>query len=198
MNKDTKRILDYMVKDSEKDNLEIRFSYNKMAIDNGVPYSSGFFEQPKEGQLFPLLVIGINKPESQWLEVLLHEYSHFNQWRNQTKVWRQYTKLYKNYDDDKEESKDQIEATVNMESECEQDTIKLAKKLNYNLDIQSYIKKVNAYLLFYQIFQNERKWYKNSPFEDDRILDLMPCSIIDKPLEFELSENLLFLYEQCL
>lgn len=39
-----------------------------------------------------------------------------------------------------------------MESECESNTIKLANKLNYDINPSRYIQKVNAYLVFYQIY----------------------------------------------
>jgi len=161
-------ILEYIKENSKEDNLEIRLNYSKLAYAKGVPFSSGYFDQPdeKQGRKYPLLVVGIDKEESQWLEVLLHEYNHFLQWKNQTPTWKAYIDLYKDYNEGEAESFEQLETTVNMESECESNTIKLAHKLNYDINPSRYIQKVNAYLVFYKIYAEKRKWYKSESIFD--------------------------------
>lgn len=186
-----KEILDYIKKDSIKENLEIRLNYNDLAKSEGVGFSSGYFDHPEGNLKFPLLVVGINKEEDLWLEVLLHEYCHFKQWRENTKAWNTYVNT-------EEDSKDYLEATVNMESECEQNTIELSKMLNYDINETRYIKKTNAYLVFYQVFSKESKWYKNPPFEVEDILSQMPNEIIKKPLDHFISEELYQMYLKCL
>lgn len=190
-------ILNYIKENSKEDNLEIRLNYSKLAYAKGEPFSSGYFDQPDEKQniKYPLLVVGIDKEESQWIEVLLHEYNHFLQWKNQTPAWKEYIDLYKDYNEGDEESFEQLETTVNMESECESNTIKLAKELNYDINPSRYIQKVNAYLVFYQIYAEKKEWYKSAPFEDNDILKLMPSDkIIKKPMRYEINSELYSYY----
>jgi hypothetical protein len=193
-------ILDYVYKKGLSDNLEIRLNYSPMAMLKGKPFSSGYFHEPKdndEGSV-PLMVIGINKPENEWLEVLLHEFCHFIQWKEQTKAWTDYYSLYTEQVHNKEESKELLVATVDMESECEQNTIKLAKLIGYDIDPETYILKVNAYLVFYQIYEETRKWYKKAPFDDEEILSMMPKNIIKNPMDYQTSKDLKSLYLKCL
>ena len=199
MNMNTK-ILDYIKKKGAESNLELRLIYNKMATYNGEVVSSGFFDYPEANSDLetPILVVGIDKPESQWMEVLLHEFCHYKQWKKQTPLWKAYQEAYKNHKDGDPESFSMIESAVNMEAECEKSTIKLARKLEYFLDEERYIKKVNAYLLFYQIYHKEKKWYKQAPFEQKNILKLMPNKIIEKPMVYTIDKELYNFYIACL
>ena len=194
------KILEYIKKEGSKDNLEIRLIYNKMATYNGEVVSSGFFDYPEANSYLksPILVIGIDKPEEEWIEVLLHEFNHYLQWRDKTDLWNKHLDLYIDNKEDKEETFEMIKSTVEMEAECERNTISFAQEINYPLDEIRYIKKVNAYLVFYQIYYTSKKWYKNPPFENESILNLMPKDIIEKPMDFLIDENLSKLYHSCL
>lgn len=189
-------ILNYVKEKGKEDNLEIRLNYSKMATWNGKDISSGYFDDPQSNEdlEFPLLAVGIDKEESQWLEVLLHEFNHYLQWKNKTESWNKYVDLYKDYDDGDEETFEMIEATVNMEAECEKNTITLSEELNYDINKERYIKKVNAYLVFYQIYFETKRWYKIPPFENDKVLDMMPSKVIDKPMLFPINKDLRDLY----
>lgn len=193
------KILKYMQSQGKKDKLEIRLIFGKMATYNGDVVSSGFFDNPEMNNDLksPFIVIGIDKKESAWLEILLHEFCHYLQWKRKTNVWNKYTKKYKKYDGGKE-TKKMLKSVVSMESECEKMTITLAKKLKYNLSAKSYAKKANAYLVFYQIYKDKKKWYKKPPFEQKSIISQMPDTIIKDPLKFKLSPQLRDLFLKCL
>lgn len=188
-----KDILGYIKENGSSDNLEIRLNYSELAKWNGEDISSGFFEYPEINKDIksPIIVVGIKKEESKWLEVLLHEYNHYLQWKNKTKVWKHYVDLYL---EAKEETEDMIVATVNMEAECELNTINFAREIEYDLNEEKYIKKVNAYLVFYQIYLKTKKWYKTPPFEDNEILNLMPKEVLESPMDYIISEKLESLY----
>jgi hypothetical protein len=195
------KILKYVQEKGKEDNLEIRLIYGKMATYNGRVISSGFFEDPETNKDLssPILVVGIDKDEDQWLEVLLHEFNHYLQWKNKTDAWNKYCELYKDYEDGvTEETSEMLKATVDMESECEKNTIKLARDLNYNINEERYIRKVNAYLLFYQIYDDESKWYKKPPFEEDIILKAMPKEVIENPMSYHIDFELKNEFRKCL
>ena len=41
-----------------------------------------------------------------------------------------------------------------------------------------YVKKVNAYLLFYKVLEKTRKWYQVAPYELSEVLDLVPSKLL--------------------
>lgn len=174
MSKKAKEILNY-IREKAPD-LEIRLNYHVMAKYNGEEISSGYFEAPE-----------FNKELKQPLLV-----------KNQTEKWKEYSRLYHQYLRDEKETRELTIATVDMESECEQNTIKLAKEINYDINPELYTKKVNAYLVFYNIYLDTLKWYKKAPFENQKILEMMPNMIIEKPMEYKISDNLRTLYFSCL
>ena len=157
-----------------------------MAKYRGKDYSSGYFECPgvnKQIKL-PRLHVAISRPKKEWLSTMLHEFCHFLQWKKQTKCWKQYRK---------DES---IESSANLERECEKMTIALIRKQKFDdiIDITTYIKSANAYILFYQICAITDKWYEKAPFTFKEILDEVPDKLVTNPFKRRLSDELIGLY----
>ena len=64
----------------------------------------------------------------------------------------------------------------NLELDNEKRAVKIIKKFDLDIDIDRYIKKANAYVLFYNRLLATRKWAtpKNSPYSNQRIIEKMP------------------------
>ena len=97
------------------------------------------------------------------LGTLLHEYCHLTQWVENATVWR----------DDREADLDswlagksvrnirkKIAATRELEADCERRTIRLARELDAPIDLDNYARGANAYVHFYNVVADTRKWYR--------------------------------------
>lgn len=128
-----------------------------MASD-GCP-CSGYFDDSPE---VPVLVVAWNNPKR--LGILLHEYSHATQWAEQAAVWLA---------DEKTESwtdwlegrrlrnpRAALESARELEADCERRTLRLAKELDAPLDVEGYCRSANAYVHFYNVMAETRKWFK--------------------------------------
>jgi len=126
----------------------------------------GYFEEitKKKGRL----VCAMNHP--QYLSILVHEFSHMEQWIEQIDIWKKMAKC--NGVDDWLEGKNirnvfsQIDTMKMLELDCEKRSIQNIKKYNLPIDVPSYIQKANSYVLFYNYLKKSRKWSKpgNAPF----------------------------------
>lgn len=119
---------------------------------------------------------------------LIHEYSHFLQWRDKK---RYYNKLLKscsivfNWIDGKFHRKDVVEQaikdTIELEWDCEMGALELIHKYDLDVNLKKYIQCANAYIMFYHIIHNTRQWCKRSPYSDE-IKRSMPEHL--QPLEY--------------
>ena len=64
-----------------------------------------------------------------------------------------------------------------LELDNEKRSVKLIKKFNLNVNIDSYIKRANAYVQFYNYLMISRKWCAttNIPYKNNRLLKVMPA-----------------------
>tara|TARA_Y100000034_G_scaffold137015_1_gene218497 strand:+ start:4786 stop:5385 length:600 start_codon:yes stop_codon:yes gene_type:complete len=199
MKKYLKQTIDKIQEEISKDKGEIRLYSSKLAYYKGEPYSSGYFIYPRKKDSHVVIALGLDRKDYDSAVILIHEYCHYMQWKTQTEIWKKYEVLYNKYLDNEIEENDEelIKATVNMEAECEEMTSKALKDFSIS-EKKDRVKQVNAYLVFYQIFLETSKWYKNPPFENKDILDLMPEESIKEPLKYKIDKNLYELYKECL
>ena len=135
---------------------------------NGTSCTGSFDDRAK------ILSVAINRPESEWLPILAHEFCHFRQYKENTRAWRNlYCTVVGNticcvsildlwLSNEIELTKEQLEkyinTTISVELECEIDTVELIKELELPINIDQYIKQANAYLLSYQAMRVFRRW----------------------------------------
>jgi len=120
-------------------------------------------------------------------EVLIHEYNHFLQWKNRPDFWKQCdgdNGSFLNWLDGIDLSKNKISSnfkkTVELERDCEINSLKCIEEFNLDVDIELYTKKANSYLFSYIFAKKNRKWPQCNIY-DASIIDVMPCTIL--PLE---------------
>lgn len=164
---------------------KVKFSLvNQPTVITGGVHCSGFFDGGKE----PELTVAIGKDEKEWMEILVHEFGHMNQWIENAKVW---TNL--NIEDttqiglfdlwlghhielNKEQLKKCISSIIELELDCEKRAVSLIKEFNLNINAERYIQKANSYILFYHLVKNKRLWSKpgKAPYMISQLVDSMP------------------------
>jgi len=123
---------------------------------------SGLFEYLDRKQI--TVAVG-NSPWESWFPEFIHEFCHFQQWKNDTKIW--------NYDKDnlfmgwvakeihltKDEQLKYYKACRNIELDCERRVITTIKKYNFPISLNYYYRKSNFYISMYTFMYEKREWY---------------------------------------
>lgn len=114
-------------------------------------------------------------------EILVHEYCHYLQWKEDRKY---FLKMVKNcgivFDwlDGKFYKKSILEkatrGVIELEWDCEKRAVDLIKKYKLDVDIPEYCRSANSYLLFYHIVRETRMWYKKSPYNTKLTDGMLP------------------------
>jgi hypothetical protein len=117
---------------------------------------SGYFDgNPK----MPQLVVARDAPR--WLGTLLHEYSHLTQWAEGAPVWFNDCGDWSEWLNGKplRNVKRKIAFSREIEADCERRAVRLMRELDAPIDIEQYIRGANAYVHFYNVIAETRKWY---------------------------------------
>lgn len=116
-------------------------------------------------------------------EVFLHEYCHYLQWKHNRPLWDKSLLTYdilfnwidkpeSNYT--KEELNKSLHDILELEHDCETRALKMLQHNPIeNVEIDKYIRAINAYLLHYHLNRSLRKRPKN-PIYSARVLENMP------------------------
>jgi hypothetical protein len=165
---------------------DIRFiPANKTFVYVEAARVNGYFDESEA-----TLVCAMNKPVKEWLPVLLHEYSHFCQWKRKSKAWEG-TLVNGSYVDDTiflwlkgkkrfslKTVKKHAALTRNVEAECEQIAVRHIRKFSLPLDISSYIRQANSYIYFYNYALLRKRWWKrgHAPYFIPEVWESFPAS----------------------
>lgn len=119
-------------------------------------------------------------------EVFIHEYCHFLQWKNNRELWDRslitYDILFEWIDKpDSEFTDEEVDQSLHdileIEYDCEQKALKLLRNNPIEgVDVDKYIRAVNAYLFHYHINRSIRKRPKR-PIYSENVLAAMPNSL---------------------
>lgn len=124
------------------------------------------------------------------MEVFVHEYSHYQQYKTEKSKflkWNKATTRFFGWVHDKEKYEDDVIdqdllTTIELEHDCEQKAIKLIKQYKLDIDITEYAKAAGAYLFFYHMVREKRKWATTKSAYNPAISKLMPDKLMS--LEF--------------
>jgi hypothetical protein len=129
-----------------------------------------------------------------WFPVLLHEFCHWEQDRENMTAWvhcGEYddagdactimNDYIKGYINKSQHVKGAINAVKAMELECERLTLKRLQKFDYIISQRKYAKEASAYIFYHDYIYKSGRWYnkergKRSLFDKD-ILRLMPDNL---------------------
>lgn len=139
-------------------------------------------------------------------EILIHEYCHYLQWKNDRKLWDKSMLTYDILFDwlsvdllnsipemkqrvfSDEELDQSLHDILEIEHDCEKRVLKLVKNNPIeNFDTDKYIRAINAYLWSYHINRELRKRPKK-PIYSERVLEHMP-NTFNSNLSFYLDKS---------
>lgn len=148
---------------------------------SGQMFISGCFDSDNKTLIYA-------KDREDWLEILVHEYCHFMQWKENCPEW--INGFVKKYDCEtiidmwlnniieltEEQLAHYIEATRNVELDCEKRAAKMIVDFCLPIDLSIYTKRANSYILFYEVVKRCRKWNRKGfpPYSCDEIIKRMP------------------------
>lgn len=127
-------------------------------------------------------------PFQHWFSIFIHESCHMDQFTENAKIWTDCFKgeedvsgkLFDWLDNDITMSKADIaEATrlsLELELDCEKRVVERIKEWDLSLDIETYVKRANAYVLFYNFVKKHRLWTApgRPPYKCKAIVDRLP------------------------
>jgi hypothetical protein len=159
---------------------------------------SGLFYLDAEDR--PIIKVATDgfKNNEHWLGLLIHEYCHFEQWRNDAKVWRDYecvdVSLEQIFKTPKKFKKEIVDL-ISLELDCEKRSVRIIKN-NGLFDVKKYILTSNAILLKYVYLYHFGEWPKKS-VKYKNLLDACPTKLLKSAQSyFELKkENLRDLFK---
>jgi len=118
----------------------------------------------------PVIKVAVgNKSNEQWFGILIHEYCHFLQWVEGSKIWKQFEECNFNIDEIikcPKKYKKEILLLIRLEADCERRTVKLIKEYDLFCHKQ-YAREANAVLYKYAFLYTEGFWPKGNPELED-------------------------------
>jgi hypothetical protein len=128
------------------------------------------------------LVVSMNRSDA--LSILVHEYAHLTQWQDSLKgkfdLWDKSTASLNRVDEwlaGKRIHHVRYHLSINrdLELDNEKRAVKLIKRFGLSIDIDTYIRRANAYVHLYNWMYYTRRWStpKNSPYTNVGLLKSM-------------------------
>jgi hypothetical protein len=194
-NKISKLIADISTK-CIKNKINFRLEYAEQVDTNNIP-CSGYFDEKS------LVVATKKKTIQDWLDILIHESCHLDQFIEKSSVWvPDDLGLYVVEDWISEKRKkfnlskvtEAFQNTILLELDCEKRTVKKIKKYKLNFNIDLYTQKANAYLYGYGVSFKKKVW-PNRPYEKNFIINKMPKKFFKKEEYFNIPDHILSLYK---
>ncbi len=185
--------IDQFIRDLQKRCKKYKITFLMSGLDYvkwGDGKSNGFFN-PSTMEM----AISIGKPVEKWINTLVHESCHFDQWVQNCKVWRDMmdqkpdacTQLFEYWLEgekkiSKEQAMDMACIMRDLELDNERRTIEKIKKYNLPIDIKEYAKGAGTYIMFYNYIGKHKKWYKigKEPYNNKKLRRLMPTNLRGK------------------
>jgi hypothetical protein len=160
--------------DCQKHGIGLHFVPEKSVNADGVK-CSGYFDNLD-------LKVAFHKKD--WLDVLVHESCHMDQWLSGHPLWKKADAGIHGIDQWCK-SKTVCPTTaikcfktvIELEWDCEKRTTRKIKKYNLNIDLTKYKQQCNAYLFSYWATFRDRKWYP-FPYNNPKIVRVMPKRIL--------------------
>ena len=166
---------------TKENNIKLVLSPEKgVKFSEGGILCNGYFDD-----ITSTLACALGKDVSQWLVILLHESCHMDQWVEKVTEWTENAGMdniekWLNGDDsvNMKNIDNEIRTSIIVEVDCEKRTVEKIKKygLDSIINIDEYIKKSNAYVLFYLWMRKNRKWYTigKEPYNIPDVVSVMP------------------------
>ena len=140
-------------------NLNGKIIFVKGRYCGGKSKCSGlFYMDAKDNPILKIAKGGLK--EEEWFGVLLHEYCHFIQWRDDSKIWNKFCDYDVTYSEiilKPEKHKKELMALMELEINCEKCAVSIIKN-NKLFDYKDYAQGANAILYKYAFLYKYNKW----------------------------------------
>ena len=168
-----KRFIQWVKKQCKENGIKCDLRKVKYLKLSGNIKCSGYFDDEERK-----LVVAMNRPD--WLGILVHEYCHLTQWADGIKIWTQGCESLSKVDvwlagKSVRGIKKALEQSRDLELDNEKRSVALMQKWDLDIDVDEYIRKANAYVMFYNYMYHSRKWSLpgNSPYTNQTIVSNM-------------------------
>lgn len=192
-----------VIEECKQNNVECVFSDERKIAIPGYEdiLVSGFFDDLPR----PILGCAMGKPTEDWVQILVHESCHMNQWMEQSEFWKRIRsgdiyadKVMDEWLSGREFDISQVEKVfydiLALELDCEKRSVDKIKNKNLPIDTIKYTKGANAYLFYYPILLKTRKWSDVAPYEVSEIIEMMPDKFLDIEDYYNASQELIEIY----
>lgn len=141
---------------------------------------SGYFDEADE-KYGPVIGVAMNQHDA--LEVLVHEYCHLTQWQDRHPLWLKVNRALPVIDEWLEGKYTRplvldraFEIAIGLELDNEKRSVRTINEWGLSIDTDTYIKKANSYIMFYNWMRKTRKWCnpKNLPYHNKKLVAAMP------------------------
>jgi hypothetical protein len=111
--------------------------------------------------------------------IFVHEYSHFLQWQEKIPLWKIAQKSNKRFDDWLQQKTNEIDIEdirniQRLELDCDKRAIQCIKDNNLLIDIPSYIKESNGYIMSHNIMVKSRTFFVSASYSDPEVVQYIP------------------------
>lgn len=173
----------HVKKECKRYGCKVKLIHNPIIVDEDKNSFSGYFlDVPLE------LVVATRCHFTYFLSTLVHEFSHFEQWKEKSPYfingkrhidsWDITNRWIAGEDFTRRTIKKCINEVRNCELDCERRAVENIKKFNLPINIKSYCKKASAYIHFHNFMKRKRIWEsKKNPTEIPKIVDMMPDNL---------------------
>jgi hypothetical protein len=164
-----KEFIIYTLQFAKQKRVKVIFSRSRL-----IKKCNGFFETKPN-----VLAVACGQEFNKWFSIFIHESSHMDQWAESSSLWthekNDSAALDSWIEGKKELSNKELQVCIDrirdLELDCERRAIQKIKKWNLPIDTETYIKKANSYVFFYNFLKENRAWYKKGkePYNNEEV-----------------------------
>jgi hypothetical protein len=133
-----------------------------------------------------VLAVACGKPFEQWIEILVHEYAHMQQWLYDDR-WKKWTDacldMWMWLDKEKimnnSQLKKVIDDMIELERDCEIRALDIIKKYNLPINKSRYKRKANLYLYSYRMMPTLKR-FPTGIYDNENLVKMCPPRMLKK------------------
>jgi len=188
MNKNIQKLISDIMTQCVTNGINFRLEYTDQVDQENIPCSGYFDEQT--------LAVATKKEKMQdWLDILVHESCHLDQFLAGAKAWMSDENtlfIVEGWIHGKNIPKKKLENgfknTIALELDCEKRTVAKMQKYGIRFNKKQYIQKANSYLFSYTYAFINKTWYPK-PYENPKIYNHMPIKFLTVDKYFDINSK---------
>lgn len=189
MTKRTREFVEHVRQDCKNNGVRLIVTRYKRILEPGSGYYSGSFAEE------PVPTLHIAGKQMFFLDVLVHEYSHMQQWKEQAPCWTQTTVdgvdaweitngWLAGLEVNQETLGEAYKIVIRCERDCDMRAVKTIKKWKLPVNLDLYIRSANAYHYGHHVMRDTRKWINAGILgHNKKILKACPNTFSTRPIQ---------------